>query len=257
MKKAVPFHWEEDQTKAFETLKTKMCTQPVLRQPDNSKPFFLSTDASAYDVGAVLSQKGELNPRTKKPTQHPIAYYSSTFTPTERNYDIYELELLAIIKSLHHWHPHLARTEEPVTVLTDHANLTYWKELRKVNCRLARWFGELQDYNLCIQHVPGKTHTAPDMLSRPPGTDLGRNDNQDVTLLRDELFVRVFESNEDPPELMDILNRLEDSQKKHKDLMKLWAEQHRIVFYHEVAHHLNTQFWLKDRKRAVPPDDDL
>jgi len=116
-KKAVPFHWEEDQTKAFETLKLKCAhdqsydnrlLQTILSSPRTP---------SAYGVGAVLSQEGELNPRTKKPTQHPIAYYSSTFTPTERNYDIYELELLAIIKSLHHWRPHLAGTEEPVTVL--------------------------------------------------------------------------------------------------------------------------------------------
>jgi hypothetical protein len=76
-------------------------------------------------VGAVLSQEGELNPRTKKPTQHPIAYYSATFTPTERNYNIYKLELLAVLKALAHWRPHLAGTEIPVTVLTDHANLTY------------------------------------------------------------------------------------------------------------------------------------
>jgi transposase InsO family protein len=68
----------------------------------------------------------------------------------------------------------------------------------------------------------------------------------------------VFESlEEDPPQLTDILNRLEDSQEKHKDLMKLWAKQHGIIFYHEVTHHLNAQFWSKDRKRAVPPDDDL
>jgi hypothetical protein len=88
-------------------------------------------------MGAVLSQEGELNPRTKKPTQHPIAYYSATFTPTERNYNIYELELLAVLKALAHWRPHLAGTETPVTVLTDHANLTYWKEPRKVNRWLA------------------------------------------------------------------------------------------------------------------------
>ena len=71
-------------------------------------------------MGAVLSQEGELHPRTKKPTQHPIAYYSATFTPTERNYDIYERELLAILKVLEHWRPHLAATEIPVTVLTNH-----------------------------------------------------------------------------------------------------------------------------------------
>jgi RNase H-like domain found in reverse transcriptase len=59
-------------------------------------------DALAYSVGAVLSQEGEINPHTKKPTQHPIAYYSATFTPTERNYNIFEQELLAVIKALIH-----------------------------------------------------------------------------------------------------------------------------------------------------------
>ena len=52
-KKAVPFHWDEAQCKAFETLKSLMCSHPVLKQPDYTKPFFLSTDASAYGVGAV------------------------------------------------------------------------------------------------------------------------------------------------------------------------------------------------------------
>ena len=135
-KKATPFHWEEPQVKAFETLKTLMCRKPILRQPDYSQPFFVSTDASAYGVGAVLSQEGELNPRTKKPTQHPIAYYSSTFTPTERNYDIYKRELLAVLKALEHWRPHVAATDVPVTILTDHANLTFWKIPRKVNRRV-------------------------------------------------------------------------------------------------------------------------
>jgi RNase H-like domain found in reverse transcriptase len=104
-----------------------MCRRPILKQPNYTKPFFLSTDTSAYGVGAVLSQEGETNPCTKKPTQQPIAYYSATFTPTKRNYDIYEHELLAVIKALTHWRPHLAATKEPVTVLTDHVNLTYWK----------------------------------------------------------------------------------------------------------------------------------
>ena len=77
-----------------------MCQRPILRQPQYDKPFYLATDASAYGVGAVLLQEGELNPRTNKLTQHPIAYYSATFTPTERNYDIYERELLAVLKAL-------------------------------------------------------------------------------------------------------------------------------------------------------------
>ena len=102
-----------------------MCTKPVLQQPNFKKTFYLQTDASVYSIGAVLSQEGETNPRTNKLIQHPIAYYSATFTPTEQNYDIYEQELLAVLKSLEHWRPHLAATEELVTVLTDHANLTF------------------------------------------------------------------------------------------------------------------------------------
>jgi hypothetical protein len=65
--------------------------------------------------------------RNLKPKHHPIAYYSATFTPTERNYDIYERELLAIMKALGHWRPYLGWTKEPFTILTDHTNLQYWK----------------------------------------------------------------------------------------------------------------------------------
>jgi hypothetical protein len=132
-----------------------MCTRLVLRQPDYNKPFFLSTDVSAYGMGAVLSQEGEINLCTKKPTQHPIVYCSATFTPTKRNYDIFERELLVVIKALIHWRPHLAVTHDPVMILMDHVNLTYWKTPRKVNRRVVRWFTELQDCHLNINTFQG------------------------------------------------------------------------------------------------------
>ena len=100
--------------KVFEELKSRMCCSPVLMQPNYSKRFYLQTDASAYGVGAVLSQEGEARPsqspnrQTHKPKLHPITYYSATFTPTERNYDIYERELLAMMKALAHWRPYLS-----------------------------------------------------------------------------------------------------------------------------------------------------
>jgi hypothetical protein len=83
-----------------------MCCSPVLTQPDFKKKFYLQTDVSAYGVGTVLSQQGRNPPHTRKylkPKNHPIAYYSAMFTPTERNYNIYKRELLAIMKSLAHW----------------------------------------------------------------------------------------------------------------------------------------------------------
>jgi hypothetical protein len=132
--KATPWHWNDNQQKSFETLRDQMCSKPVLRQPNFSKKFFVHTDASAYGVGAILSQEGEPNTTNpQKPKQHPIAYYSATFTPTERNHDIYEQELLAIIKAITHWRPYLIWTEEPFVIYTDHVNLLYWKSPRKLN----------------------------------------------------------------------------------------------------------------------------
>ena len=139
-KKATTFHWEKPQIDTFKTLKMLKCRKPILRQPNYEDPFYLATDALAYGMGAVLLQEGEINPHTQKPTQHPIAYYLATFIPAEQNYNIYERELLAVLKSLEHWRPHLAATKIPVTVLTYHANLTFWKNPRKVNRRVAIWF---------------------------------------------------------------------------------------------------------------------
>jgi hypothetical protein len=79
--------------RAFEELKTRMCESPVLAQPDFDKQFILHMDASAYGMGAILSQEGNHTTTTlarwHKPILHPIAYYSATFTSTERNYNIY------------------------------------------------------------------------------------------------------------------------------------------------------------------------
>jgi len=91
----------------------------------------------AYGIGAILSQEGESTPQTpyKKPKLHPIAYYSATFTETECNYNIYNRELLAIMKAITHWRLYLIWTKDPFTIYTDHTNLLYWKSLCKLNHR--------------------------------------------------------------------------------------------------------------------------
>jgi hypothetical protein len=82
-----------------------MCSAPVLQQPNFEKKFYLQMDALAYGVGTILLQKGEITEslaKFKKPVTHPVTFFSATFTPTEQNYDIYERELLAVIKALSH-----------------------------------------------------------------------------------------------------------------------------------------------------------
>ena len=249
--KNTPFHWWEPHMKAFETLKTLMCRQPILQQPDYNKRFFLATDASSYSVGAVLSQEGEINPRTHKIMRHPIAYYSAMFTPTERNYDIFKRELLALMKALHHWRPHIAATETPVTVLTDHANLTHWKVPRRVNRRVARWFRELQEYNLEIKHVPGKLHMVADMLSRPPVEDRGEQDNNDLTLLPEEMFIRLQTDVTPEPEYHDLMAEVARTQNEQKREMKEWETTHHID--HSPSDDYPTQpQWFKGHQVVVP-----
>ena len=109
-------------------------------QPNFQRNFFLQVDTSAYSLGAVLSQEGTTSAmlaKRSKPVLHPIAYYSATFTLTERNYDIYEWELLAVIQSIVHWRCYLGWTKEPFTILTDHKNLQYWKSPKKLNRQTA------------------------------------------------------------------------------------------------------------------------
>jgi hypothetical protein len=187
----------------FEELKTRMCCSPVLTQPDFEKKFYLQTDTSAYGVGAVLSQQGKNLPYTHKnlkPKHHPIAYYSATFTPTEQNYDIYERGLLAIMKSLGHWRPYLGWTKEPFTILTDHANLQYWKAPQNLNRRTARWHADLQEYDYEIQHVPRKMNVPVDVLSRPPRVDQGEKDNWQITILPPHHFINAVTTEEEPSE---------------------------------------------------------
>jgi hypothetical protein len=127
-----------------------------------------------------------------KPVTHPTAYYSATFTPTKHNYDIYERKLLAIMKSLAHWHPYLGWTKEPFTILTDHANLQYWKSPRNLNRRTARWHADLQEYDYEIKHVPGKVNIPADALSRPLGVDQGKEDNQGVAVIPANKFINTI-----------------------------------------------------------------
>jgi hypothetical protein len=130
----------------------------------------------------------------------PVEFFSATFTPTERNYDIYERELLAIMKSLAHWRPYLGWTKEPFLIQTDHANLQYWKSPRNLNQHTARWHTDLQEYDFTLQHILGKSNTLPDMLSRLSAKDNRKEDNKNITMLPSKLI----QVNADPSDKISV-----------------------------------------------------
>jgi len=100
-KQVTVWHWDDKEQLAFETLRDKMVSKPILQQPDFDKTFYLQTDASKYRVGAVLSQDGGTKGVTPR-KRHPVAYYSATFSPTEQNYNAHNLKFLGVLKLIEH-----------------------------------------------------------------------------------------------------------------------------------------------------------
>ena len=183
IKKETPFKWNNDCETAFQGLKQQFTEEPVLHIPNPHEPFQLKCDASGVTTGAVLCQKEKDN------LWHPCAYLSKSFTATERNYQIYKQELLSIIRAFKAWWHFLQGSPHPVKILMDHKNHTYFKMSQNLNRWQARWHLFIQHFNFILKYHPGKTLIQANALSRKPDHDGGEEDNKEVTLLKDEVFV--------------------------------------------------------------------
>ena len=150
-RKDEPWQWRTRHQTAFDTLKQRVTTEPILAHADQTQQFDLEVDASGFAVGAVLLQKKQDGKR------HPVGYYSATLNAAERNYDIYNLELLAIVKALRNWRHLLAGSPHKVRIFSDHLNLRYWRDPQKISRRIAREVLELAEYNFEIHHVKGNS----------------------------------------------------------------------------------------------------
>ena len=159
-KKDVPSMWSSECQHAFNSLKHSFISAPILQMPDKDKPFILAVDASLYATGGVLMQKdsnGDL---------HPCSYLSQSLSLAEHNYQIYDRELLAIIRALDTWHHYLQGSPFPIVVHTNHKNLTYWWDPQQLTSQQLRWQLKLSEYDLILQHIAGWDLVVSDALSR-------------------------------------------------------------------------------------------
>lgn len=167
LKKEIDFNNNDPQfIEAFEKCKKILIADPILRYPDFSKRFILTTDASNYALGAVLSQIHE----TK---DHPVAFASRTLNKHEINYSTTEKEALAIIWAVEKFKPYLYGNK--FTLITDHKPLIFIKNSTK-NQKIIRWRLDLENYDYDVTYKTGKTNVVADALSRKIDANINEAD---------------------------------------------------------------------------------
>ena len=100
---------------------------------------------------------------------HPVAYFSKKHSAAECNYEIYDKELMAIIRCFEEWQPELESTPHPIRVLSDHKNLEYFMSTKLLSRRQARWSEFLLRFNFKIVCRPSKASAKPNALTRRSG----------------------------------------------------------------------------------------
>ena len=157
LKKDVKFNWTSDCEKAFTEIKNCLVSAPILTCPDFSREFVLQTDASAYGLGAVLTQ-------TFEDGEKVICFLSRSLSRAERSYSTTERECLCVIWAVEKLRHYLEGTK--FTVITDHSSLLWLNRLKDPTGRLARWALRLQPFSFDIIHRKGKDHVVPNFLPR-------------------------------------------------------------------------------------------
>jgi hypothetical protein len=186
-KKDAPWSWGPSQQGAFSELKARFTSSPVLVmwQPDLETR--MEVDALAFAMGGVISQK-----QASDGLHHPIAFRSESLSEPERNYEIYDRELPAIVRGLEDWRHYLIGLPEPFTIATDHRSLEYWTKARNLNRRQAWWYLTLAEYNFTLVHKPGSSMIVSDLMSQDPAKRvMDAEDNRDVVMLKSEHFRSV------------------------------------------------------------------
>ncbi len=173
--------WGKPQEEAFKELKCRMAEDVILAIPNDNDPFRVEADASEGAVSAILSQQ-------QNGVWCPVAFMSKSLSTTERNYEIYNKKLLAIMLALSEWRHYLMGTAQDVEIWTDHQNLQYFRLPQKLNQQQARWVTELAEYHFMLRHKPGILNKKADLLSRRDDHDQGKEDNDDIVVLQAEHF---------------------------------------------------------------------
>jgi len=158
-RKNARFRWGSEQEEAFNQLKNRLTSAPILGMPRDEGTYYLDTDASDIGFGAVLSQEQDGH-------EVVLAYASRTLSKPESNYDVTRRELLAVVYGLKVYRQYLLGRE--FVIRTDHSALQSLRKTPEPIGQQARWQSFIEQFSFTITYRPGTRHGNADALSRRP-----------------------------------------------------------------------------------------
>ena len=215
VKKDKKWDWVEREEKAFRELKERFTKEPVLAAPDIDKKMRIEVDASDYATGGVLSME------CKDGLWRPVAFLSKSLNETERNYEIHDKEMLAIVRGLEAWRHLLEGAQFKFEIWTDHKNLEYFMKVQKLNRRQARWTLYLSRFDFILKHVAGTKMGKADGLSRRADWKVGTDkDNENQIFIKDNWIRSMYEVVVERPEV-DLLEKIKKARSKDEDVVRV------------------------------------
>ena len=224
--KTTKWEWGPKQQAAFDMAKKVIARHVILAYPDFTKPFQIHTDASHYQLGAVISQDGK-----------PIAFYSRKLNPAQTRYTTTERELLSIVETLKEYRNILMGHE--IEVFTDHKNLVY----KNFNTeRVMRWRLLIEEFGPKLTYIKGENNIVADALSRL------RLKEVDFSL---EAFAADDETSDFPTDFPLSYAQIAHEQSKDVKLQDAFVKTGQTNYVKETFRHSDKSYELITRKKKI------
>ncbi|KAJ6808834.1 uncharacterized protein M6B38_165845 [Iris pallida] len=214
-RKEEKFNWTEKYQAAFDELKKRLISAPILALPSGSGGYELYSDASGKGLGCVLMQHGRV-----------IAYASRQLKTHERNYPTHDLELAAVVFALKLWRHYLYG--ERIKIYTDHKSLKYVFTQKEINMRQRRWLELLKDFDMELTYHPGKANKVADALSRRPEAfflNTPKEILEDLRKMGIEVICPIIEGIWQNLQVQSsLIDRIKEAQQSDPKLQKIWKQ---------------------------------
>jgi len=213
----------------------------------------VEVDVSNYATGGVLSMECEDR------LWRPVVFLSKSLNETERNYEIHDKEMLAIVRGLEAWRHLLEGVQYKFEIWMDHKNLEYFMKVQKLNRRQARWALYLSRFDFTLKHVAGSKMGKVDGLSRRANWKVGVDkDNDNQVFIKDDWICSMYEVVVEGLEV-DLLEKIKKARSRDKDVIRVVEEMKKagVKELRENEWKIEEDIVLKEGKMYVPKDEEL